>query len=404
MKDPKIAYVLNYFPKASETFIHMEVRFLWQMGMDVRVFTLGGRLSEPLSADMQASMHRATRLGLAYLRRAPQAFAYWWHRRRKIVCRLILCMITQNWGRPAKAAENWWAFFCSFGLARDFQTQGIDHIHAGWASGAATSAWMASQLTVIPFSFNAVAYDIFPADRFIRQKLEDAVFIRSDTQYGLDYLLTIHPCKTHAVIHCGVETNPPAEPATEVLMKPPYRLLALGRFVPKKGFKFLIMAVRRLLDQGVDCRLTLAGDGPQAGMLKRLVRQLKLQPRVHFPGFVTHDKVHGYFRQSDVFISPSIVDASGNRDGIPVVLMEALNHRLPVIATHIAGIPELVENGRTGLLIRPSDSHAIARAVKALVRDRNRALEMAENGFQRVQKQFNANTEHRKVYERFRSH
>jgi glycosyltransferase involved in cell wall biosynthesis len=185
-------------------------------------------------------------------------------------------------------------------------------------------------------------------------------------------------------------------------MEPPYRLLGLGRLVATKGFDFLIYACRILKDAGLDFHLTLAGAGPKGMELKHLARKLGLASQIIFPGFICHNRVANHFCAADVFIMPSTVHSSGDRDGLPTVILEALLHRVPVIASDVAGIGEVIENGVTGFLIPQRDPRAIAGAVLQMIRNRDAALEMAERGRSRVLKDFDPELNHRRVLELFR--
>ncbi len=182
-------------------------------------------------------------------------------------------------------------------------------------------------------------------------------------------------------------------------MEPPFRFLALGRFVGKKGYDFLLQACRILADKGVDFRLTMAGDGPRAVQLTRLARKLGIADRVLFPGFVQYDAVSELISSSDMLIMPSVVHSSGDRDGIPTVIMECLMHRVPVIATDVSGIAEVIEDGVTGFLIPEKDPEAIAHAVIKMVGDRDAALAMAERGRSKVRELFDPERNHHKVLE-----
>ena len=184
-------------------------------------------------------------------------------------------------------------------------------------------------------------------------------------------------------------------------MQQPYRLLALGRLVGTKGFDFLIAACKILKDGGLDFHLTLGGSGPKERQLKQLARRLGLAAQISFPGFISYDRVAEQFYRADIFLMTGTIDASGNRDGLPTVILEALLHRLPVIATDVAGIGEVIEDGVTGLLIPPEDPQAIAEAVLRLIRDREAALALAERGRSRICLDFNAERNHRRVLELF---
>jgi glycosyltransferase involved in cell wall biosynthesis len=186
-------------------------------------------------------------------------------------------------------------------------------------------------------------------------------------------------------------------------MQQPYKLLALGRFVGKKGYDFLLRGCKILKDRGIAFHLTLAGDGPRKIQLKRLSSNLGLRDNVSFPGFMSYDQVSDLFYSSDIFLMPSVIHSSGDRDGIPTVLMEALTHRVPVIATDVSGIGELVEDGVTGLLIPEKNPEAIAEGVMRMIADRQGAIQMAERGQEKVLQQFNPEINHKRVFELYQS-
>jgi glycosyltransferase involved in cell wall biosynthesis len=152
-----------------------------------------------------------------------------------------------------------------------------------------------------------------------------------------------------------------------------------------------------LQDSGIDFHLTLAGDGPRGIQLKRLAGKLGVAGRVSFPGFVPYDHVSDLFRSADLFVMPSIVHSSGDRDGIPTVIMEALMHRVPVIATDVSGISEVIQNNVTGLLIPEKDPGAISKALETLISNREFAVGLAERGRELVREQFDPEKNHRLV-------
>jgi glycosyltransferase involved in cell wall biosynthesis len=280
------------------------------------------------------------------------------------------------------AGENLWAFLCGFQLGRRFAEMGIQHIHAPWANGPATAAWVASRLSGIPFSFAAHATDIYPPDGALTEKISAASFVRTENQANVDHLLRHAATQADGEkIHLVYSGHPARRAdAAEVPMESPYRLLGVGRFVRKKGFDVLLKACSILEKRGIEFHLTLAGDGPQAGRLHSLAKEFKLGDRVEFSGFVLYDRVPELLSRADVFLMPSIIDPSGDRDGLPNVIVEALLQRVPVVATDVCGISEVIRDGLTGILIPPNDPDALARAVMDLVRDRSRALRMAEAG------------------------
>ena len=157
-------------------------------------------------------------------------------------------------------------------------------------NGPATAAWVASRLSFIPFSFAAHAHDIYPPDGALLEKLTAATWVRAISEANRRYLASLAPGETGKIIKIPIG-NPlvgASKPAVPLPTRPPYRLLALGRLVAKKGFASLIEACRILSAQGFEFHLTLAGDGPQRSHLSRVIRKARIESRVSLPGFVPH--------------------------------------------------------------------------------------------------------------------
>lgn len=346
---------------------------------------------------MESVSDQVVRFGLAYLKNAGQDFWYWLRKEPRTLGYLFKTLFFKPWYGFEKTGENYWALICALGLARRLSPKKIDHIHAPWAGGPATTAWAASHLTHIPFSFTARAWDIYPPDGLIMEKIRDAVLVRCETDYNRKHLASIVPgevAKMH-VTYNGLPLK--VEKEAPVAMAPPYRLLAAGRFVPKKGYEYLLRACKILKEDGLDFHLTLVGDGVLRKKLEKLSRQLNIDHLTTFTEFIRHDRIASYFKASDIFIMPSVVHKTGDRDGIPTVILEALAHRLPVIATEVSGIPEIIESSVTGFLIPEKNPPAIATAVKKMLHDRTAAIKMAKQGRSRVLRQFEPIKNHRKV-------
>ncbi len=401
-RPPRVAYILHWFPKPSETFIFREVVNLWKMGVPLRVYSLYGECAGRLSPEMRSVSPRVERLGLAAIRKMPVDLSYWAKHAPAVTRDLFRTIPVRKWSTLEQTGENLWSFACGFRLARLFKEAAIEHIHAPWANGPATAAWVASRLTGVPFSFTARAGDIYPPDGALSEKIRAAQFVRSETGRNIEYLtnLTGADSGKFLLTYNGVPLSACRE--APVYMVPPYRLLAVGRFVGKKGFDVLLRAAKILEEKGLDFHLTLAGSGHRGPYLKYLTHKLGLGPRVSFPGFVSYDYIPELFRSADVFVMPSVVHSTGDRDGIPTVIMEALLHRLPVIATDVSGIGEVIRNRETGLLIPQKDAAALARSIETMLGDRPAALEMAENGRTLVHRQFDPEKNHRNVLEIFR--
>jgi glycosyltransferase involved in cell wall biosynthesis len=222
------------------------------------------------------------------------------------------------------------------------------------------------------------------------EKIQAATFIRVISEVNQDYLLALAPDAADkiTVVRYGVPLTPIAAPCRQPA--PPYQLLALGRFVPKKGYPILLQACQELAAQGLDFHLDLAGDGPQRQELQGLVQDYGLSGKVTFPGFVPHRQVPALFHRADLFIMPCIVDPHGDRDGIPNVILEAMAHEVPVVSTDVSGVKEAVVPGKTGWLAPPGDPQALAQAIREALDNPPEARRRAQAGKRLVAKEFDS--------------
>ncbi|CAM2057043.1 colanic acid/amylovoran biosynthesis glycosyltransferase [Desulfovibrionales bacterium] len=380
---PRVVYVSLWFPKPSETFIFREVVCLRRLGTPMRVCSLYGSIRRNLSAEMAAFAPEVDRLGVSGIGRLLASIAWWWRRDAARTQRIFAAMPIARWGNLERTGENLWAYLAGFALARRFLTWNIEHIHAPWACGPASAALVAGSLTGIPVSFTARAGDIYPPEADLTRKVSQAAFVRVNTSNNVVYLRGMalesgsDPDKIKLIYNALTLDHRGEAP---LCMQPPYRLLAIGRFVRTKGFDVLLDACKLLDDWNFDFRLTLVGDGPWYGRLTAQARDLGLVDRVNFPGFVSHEVITSLFMGCDCLLVPSVIDATGDRDGIPNVIMEAMANRVLVIATDVAGIKEVVHHLETGLLLPQRDPQALAEAIQAFTTDRPLALAMAARG------------------------
>jgi len=369
MPKPRVAYILLWFPEPTQTFILDEVNTLVRLGLDLEVFSLYGPQPPRLLEGMALPEALITHLGIAslgfLLRELAQLKRHWGSEAVSILRQVLL----RRWRSWETAGEAFWAALAGPHLARRFLAAGIGHIHAPWANGPATAAWVASRLSGIPFSFCSHAHDIYPPDGALEEKIAAASLVRVISEVNRHYLEGLFPQAAEKIvtIRCGVPLN--LTTVSPRSLNSPYRFLAIGRLLPKKGFPVLLAACRQLRDQGLDFRLSIAGDGPQQNLLLRLVQEYKLSQQVSLLGSVPHRQVPALLGQTDLFIMPCTVDKTGDRDGIPVVILEAMAHEVPVVATSVSGIPEAVHPGETGWLTPPDDPRALAAAILEALRD-----------------------------------
>jgi glycosyltransferase involved in cell wall biosynthesis len=397
MAGPNIAYILLWFPEPTQTFILDEVNTLIRLGTAVKVYTLYGPQSPGRVAGMAPVTAPVRHLGLGSLASLLKELTRFWTNQSNDARQFLTGVIFRRWRSLETAGEALWATLTGVYLAQMFLRHGVRHIHAPWADGPATAAWVASQLSGIPYSFCAHAHDIYPPDGALEEKLAASAWVRVISEANRHHLATLAPEDANKLvtIYCGTPvTTTPAPPR---LLSPPHRLLALGRLIKKKGFDVLLSACHHLASRGVDFRLTLAGAGPQLRKLQRLVREYGLEDQVGFPGFVPHRQVSQLFNQADLFIMPSRVDPAGDRDGIPVVVLESLAHAVPVVGTDVSALPEVILPGETGWLAPPDDPPALAWAIMEALADPREARRRAEAGRALVSRQFDSQTNYARL-------
>lgn len=395
---PVIAYVLLWFPKASETFIQAEVEDLVALGADLSIHTLYGRLRENVRSEV-VSDDRIHRLGLAGLPALVRGWLHWLARDPLRVASAARTILLRRWGGAETFGENLWAFFCGAELARRLNRSGTTIIHAPWARGAATAAWTASHLSGIPFSFSGRAHDIHPGDRALTEKIAAAAFVRVNTAANKDYLASLASEHGNKVVLVYNGLTFPRAGAAAPPQPPPWRLLAVGRLTAKKGFDTAVRAIGLLRDQGLDVHLNIAGDGALQGKLNELITRLDLGDQVRLLGRVGHDRISELMAGSHLLVCPSVIAPSGDRDGVPNVIMEALLHNLPVAASDAAAIGEVIKPGLTGDLAQPGRPDDLARVIAGALADRAGSLARAARGRKMVLEMFDRRLNHRKMME-----
>ncbi len=296
-------------------------------------------------------------------------------------------------------------FFAASNLARILKTTGARRIHAHFAHIPTDIAMYASRLCRIPFSFTAHANDLFERGWLIREKVARADFAVAISEYNRDFMVGqgADRKKIH-IVRCGVDSGEISSGLAEKAENAVPAIGSLGRLVEKKGMDVLIAALGRLKADGLEFRLEIAGDGPLTEELKRLSANAGIAERTSFLGAIRHDDVFKWLRTLDLFALACKEDRSGDRDGIPVVLMESMAAGIPTISTGISGIPELIEDGRTGLLAAPGDPESLADKIAFVLRNPAEASAMAANAEKRINEEFDTDANARRLGGLFDKH
>lgn len=403
-KPIRLAYVLLWFPLSSETFVFREVVQLMQMGLPIHVYTMYGKAISGCSAEMRNFSGPIRRMGMRHLASTLGAFWRALRQRPAATWQLMREGLFRHMRSWETLAENTVCFLEGFYLAEMCLEDGIECIHSPWGNGPGTAAWVASRLSGIPFAITGRAGDIYPPDGVLSEKLRDCYCVRTNNAANVNYLVSMCPPGEGGKVHLVYNSlTLKQRQQSAVPMQPPYQLLAVGRFVRTKGFDVLLTALARLKREGFPFHLTLVGGGWQGHNLRAMRKHLGLEAEITMPGFVPNDQIMRYISTHDMMVVPCVVKKDGDRDGIPNVIMEALSSRLPVVATDVSGIGEVVRDGETGILIAQRDPVALADAIRRMAADRDAALRMAEKGLALVERMFDSSTNIRALYNLYTS-
>ena len=245
----------------------------------------------------------------------------------------------------------------------------VSHVHVHFAGLASRTAWWIKRLFGITYSFTGHANDIFCPKPDQRVTLGDLVgeasFVVAVSDFGANWLRRGFPeaaDKVHRVYNgLDLSTFRPSIPGSK-----PVRLLSVGRLIEKKGFVFLVEACRILSSSGLNFTCEIVGEGPERHRLEELIRAYRLSDQVRLTGAKPQTEIVDLLGRSSLFVFPAIHDSSGDSDNLPTVLIEAMASRLPIIATGIAGIPEIVRHNENGILIQEKDAAQLANAIHFL--------------------------------------
>jgi glycosyltransferase involved in cell wall biosynthesis len=284
-----------------------------------------------------------------------------------------------------------WRFLQSGYVANEARRLHLGHLHAHFANRPASVALLAAKIAGIPFSFTAHAMDIFKSEvrpRALERKIREARAVITISDYNKAYLEKLtSTARTKVVrIYNGIHLdrftpNGLAPPG-------PFTILCVARLVEKKGIDILVDACRRLADRELSFRCWIVGKGRMRQQLDRQIKKLKLRRYVQLLGPHTHNEVLERYRAASLVALPCIAGPDGNRDGLPVSIVEALACGLPVITTPMTGIPEVVRHEHNGLLVPPGDAGALAGAIESVIRDPDLRARLAANARPSVETSF----------------
>ena len=391
-----IAVVLKGYPRLSETFIAQELLALEARGLTLSLFSLRrptGRATHPVHAEIRAPVaylpeylhHEPVRVWRAWriarrLRGYSAARAQWW--------RDFLRDPTR--GRIRRFGQ---ALVLAAELPHD-----VVHLHAHFLHTPASVTRYAAILRALAWSCSAHAKDIWTTPEWEkREKLQACAWITTCTEVNARHLRQLaRPGRQVDLIYHGIDTVRFPEPAAAFRALDgsdparPVTLLAVSRAVDKKGLDDLLHALA-VLPPGRAWRLVHIGGGPLLRELDALAHELGIADRVRWMGPQLQGAVLAAYRAADIFALPCRVSSDGDRDGLPNVLLEAQSQKLACVSTQVSGIPELIEDGVTGLLVEPRAPAALAEVLLRLIDDPALRRSLGEAGFARTVETFSMN-------------
>ena len=386
----EIGVVVKGWPRLSETFIAQELRALEERGVRLRIYSL----RRPTDRKVHA-LNRAVAAPVVYLpeylwREPLRVWRGWRKARRLRGYRLARRTWLRDLARDPTPNR-----IRRFGQALVLAVEhnaAVSHFYAHFLHTPASVARYAALMTRLPWSVSAHAKDIWTTpDWEKREKLGEAAWAVTCTRAGAEHLAELAPGKVALVYHGLDATRFPAAPLRPTrdgsTATDPLVILSVGRAVPKKGYDDLLAALAQL-PSDLHWRFVHVGGGPLLGALKQQAASLGLADRIDWRGAQAEDAVRAAYRAADLFVLASRIDASGDRDGLPNVLLEALSQGCPVVATAVSAIPELVVDGVTGALAPTGDPAAFAAAIVRLARDPALRTRLAAAGEARVRRDF----------------
>lgn len=387
----RMAYIILRFPCLTETFVADEIHALRALGVDVEILSL-------LAPHPHEVQERSWDL-MSHARRAPAALSV----------RTLAALLQLLSSRPRAAARVFWKlcreprgrggwsswlkrlpiFLKAVYFARELRRRPVDglHTHFAWLSGA--GAWIISELTGIPYSVTVHAYDLFRSNELAPLVCANASCVVAISEHNRQWVERECPGARVTVIHCGVDLSELDRPIESTGGDGGvFRIAAPASLVEKKGHADLIEACARLRDEGRSVHCTIIGSGPLESSLRGLIASRQLEDIVELAGARSHEYVLDNVARSELEVLACVVASDGDRDGIPVALMEAAALGRALVATDVSGISELVRDGINGRIAPPGDPESLARVIGELMDDAGLRRAMGKRGREIVEQEF----------------
>jgi glycosyltransferase involved in cell wall biosynthesis len=393
----RLGYLYSRYPVISQTFCDAEMLALERRCIELVI----GSVYPPLTS---LRHEHITRLRAPIHYAPPQEILKILERDAKTARKWPRDLVEQHDGKYGPGAKAEQRARNALYFAEFFGRSGVDHVHVHFANRAAHTALFLKEISGIPFSVTAHGQDFMKdlgSDDLLREICDAAEFVAAETDYSRDLLRQRCPNSAAKIqrVYNGIDLERFPAPRDEAarprhgeqaVIAPyhPPRIVSVGRLVAFKGFADLIDACAELARRRIDFVCDIIGDGPLRETLQAKIEQLDLSSRVNLLGSLSQGAVLEKLQAADIFVLASTTDAQGATDVFPTVILEAMASARPVVSTRLAGIPELVVDGQTGMLAPPGDSTALAQTLEQLLRDSELRLRFGHAGRARIEQHF----------------
>ncbi len=391
---PLLGMILKGYPRISESFISNEILLLEKLGFPIHLFSMRQPRESFTHESVTQIQANVDYLPETLLRPLPRLM---YHNfllalQKPAVYVKALKIAVQRFLRTRKSATIKHLFQAGYLVHHLLPGRTITHLHAHFAHSPTSVAMFTSLLSGLPFSFTAHAKDIYTSDpRQLREKLALARFVITCTGYNRRHLSQLYDGEPDSIFHVyhGIDTDLfSVNQGTRPMPAKPYQILTVARLTAKKGLPTVYRALKELHAREIPFEHILIGDGEDRQKVLSLIKELGLNPFTRWLGTQSHDVVLDHYKQAHLFVLGCEVAANGDRDGIPNVMLESMAMGVPVVATAISAIPELVETEKTGLLVQPGQPKQLADAMIRLLTDAELRPRVISAARQRVMKDF----------------
>jgi glycosyltransferase involved in cell wall biosynthesis len=392
-----LGMILKGYPRISETFISNELRLLEKMGFDIHIYSMRAPRENFSHDSIKQIKAKVTYLPSSMFFGLP---AFLWYNLRlffRMPKRYLSCLkLMKSRFALAPKKYTWVKHMLQAGyiMQKSVIDDGVNlaHLHGHFAHTPTTVTMYAAHLADIPFSFTAHAKDIYTQDpRRIADKVDLAKFVVTCTNYNKQHLVkTVSNGKPIHCVYHGINLDLFSSNGRPTKATAPYNILTVARFVPKKGLDTVLRALAKLRAEGLDFHYTLVGTGKakENQKIQTLIRELGLADVTTMTGTITHGDVIELLHKADCFTLGCREADDGDRDGIPNVVAESMATGVPVVATEVSGVPELVDHEISGLLCPSNDVDALAKVLRRMLEDQELRAIVIPNAREKVREVF----------------